>query len=629
MAPHEAESTAIRLLTAAVAAAVATVITAALHPFLAQNIFLVYGLAILGVALWGGLVPGLAATLVSTAGLAFAVLDPHRSLVVDATGDRVRLVVLVFFGVLISALAEMLRSARRRAAERERSLRESEASYRSLFTQTAEALCLIDGDGIFVEANPEACRMFGLTRDQLVGLTPAVLTPEERADPGETARQVAAALAGEHQRFSWWGRRASGEIFPLEVALAPTRYFGEEVVIAALRDLTEQRRLEEQLRQAQKMEAVGRLASGVAHDFNNILTTIRGRADLLAERISPHDPLREDMDELRRAAELAGTVTRQLLTFGRRRPAAPAPASVSLRAVVGGIEGMLRRTLGERITLVTVLSPDHDRVRADAGQLEQVVMNLVLNARDAMPDGGTITLASGPAGASAVRLSVRDTGIGMDDATVERVFEPFFTTKAPGQGTGLGLSTVYGIVRQHDGSISIRSAPRRGTTVDVVLPSASPRPTGDTAPAAPSGAALPERAREAASSARGAGAGIGGGGAVLLIEDEAPVRSLVRKVLVRHGYEVVEARNGKAAREAWRRDPGRFRLVLADIGLPDVDGRMLADELAAERAGVPVLLTSGYGGELDDDGARGFLPKPFTPAQLLSAVRGALVSPAA
>ncbi len=377
---------------------------------------------------------------------------------------------------------------------------------------------------------------------------------------------------------------------------------------------------ESQLRQAQKMEAIGRLAGGIAHDFNNLLTVIRGYGELVLAGLPPDNPHHGDVTEIVAAAERASELTRGLLAFSRRQVLQPQvldPASV-----VGGIVPMLRRLLGGHIQLVTLAPHETGRVLVDRSQLEQVIVNLAVNARDAMPAGGTLTIeianvelavdhvathASGTPGAN-VLLAVSDTGIGMDAATKERIFEPFFTTKPPGEGTGLGLATVYGIVRQSGGIISADSRQGQGTTFRIHLPVTEEAPTPGSAVAFGPPAA-------------------GGRETILLVEDEVSLRHLVRTGLARHGYAVLEAPDGEAAVALAANYPGPIDLLLTDVVMPGIAGHELAERLAALRPTTRILCVSGYVIPAMDPatfGPHAYLAKPFTTDALFRKVREVL-----
>jgi signal transduction histidine kinase/ActR/RegA family two-component response regulator len=392
-----------------------------------------------------------------------------------------------------------------------------------------------------------------------------------------------------------------------------------------LRDeITERKRVEEQLRQAQKLEAVGRLAGGVAHDFNNLLGVILGHSDLLLSRLGSDSPLHRHVDLILKTAAKAGALTQQLLAFSRKQILAP--KVLDLNAVVTGMEKMLRRLIGEDVDLAIVLDPALGHVKADPGQLEQVILNLAVNARDAMPQGGRLTLETasveldeayvrrhpGAQRGPHVVLAVSDTGVGMDAEAQARLFEPFFTTKGPGRGTGLGLATVYGIVKQSGGNIWVFSEPGRGTTFKICLPQAD-------AAAAP---VEPERARTQA---------LQGSETVLLVEDEADLRDLAREILQMYGYTVLAAGHPAEALRLGQQHEGSIHLLLTDVVMPGMSGRELADRLAPRHGAMQVLYMSGYTDEaivrhgvLAEGTA--FLQKPFTPDTLARQVRQVLAA---
>ena len=386
----------------------------------------------------------------------------------------------------------------------------------------------------------------------------------------------------------------------------------------------ERSRLEHQFRQAQKMEAVGRLAGGVAHDFNNLLTVITGYAELLLADASLEMSQRTALEEIQRAAERGGALTHQLLAFSRRQPFSP--QTVHLNTLIVRMEKMLSRLIGEDVELITVAGAEPATVRTDPGQLEQVVMNVVVNARDAMPGGGKLIIETanaqvdqGYAGPNVdlkpgtyVVLAVSDTGMGMDSETITHLFEPFFTTKAPGKGTGLGLATAYGIVKQSGGAISVYSEPGRGTTVKIYLPSAEAR-------AGVEGAQHPPAAA------------LGGSETILVLEDEARVRKLVCEVLAGRGYHVLEAVRGEDAVRMATAHRGRIHLLLADVVMPEMSGPQALERIRARHPNMKVLFMSGYTDEamvhhgILDSGAP-FLQKPFLPDTLVRKVREVLAS---
>ncbi|HYD51269.1 MAG TPA: ATP-binding protein, partial [Gemmatimonadaceae bacterium] len=386
------------------------------------------------------------------------------------------------------------------------------------------------------------------------------------------------------------------------------------VVIAV--DLTERRHLEAQLRQAQKMEAVGLLAGGVAHDFNNLLTAILGHVDLIRGDVPPQSRLAADLDIIERAAVRGADLTRQLLAFSRKQVLQP--VVLDLNAIIAESEPLLRRVVGDTVAMELDLGAGVQPVRADRGQLEQVVMNLALNARDAMPHGGTLTIRTERALVSAadaasrglategeyVRLTIADTGTGMSDAVRIRVFEPFFTTKDVGKGTGLGLATVYGIVQQSGGAISVESSVGMGAVFTVLLP----RAKGPV-----SGAVYRPRG------ARGAGE------TILVVEDESAVRLTLRRTFERANYQVLEARHGGDALLIWRAHRDAIALVVTDVRMPELDGFALAEILRREKPGIRVVFLSGYSSDaVKLHPGDAFLSKPFDVGELLATVRTAL-----
>jgi PAS domain S-box-containing protein len=401
-----------------------------------------------------------------------------------------------------------------------------------------------------------------------------------------------------------------------------------------LREQAEQRQraqdalesVEAQLRQAQKMEAVGRLAGGIAHDFNNLLSVIVGCAALLGADGELGSRASQELEEIRRAGERAAELTRQLLAFSRQQVRAPTP--LNLNAVIGRMDRMLRRVIGEDVELETIQAADLHTIEADAGQVEQVIMNLVVNARDAMPSGGRLRLETanvlvdtafarrhvGLHAGPHVMLAVTDTGVGIDGSTQEKIFEPFFTTKEPGKGTGLGLPTVFGIIKQSGGGIFVESRLGEGTTFRIYFPRAEGRPQGPGAEAA--------------------GAASGGSETVLLVEDEDQVRMLVSRILRRSGYAVLEASRPHEALELASRTDQHIDLLITDVVMPQLNGRQLAERVRALRPDLSILFMSGYSDHLlERDGVleRGlhFLPKPITPVALTQAVRAILDAPKA
>lgn len=596
----------------AVAAAIsAALLTKGFFGFFEENLFLLFLVAVLGSNLLGGWLPGAAASITSVLVLAYGIFQPRGSFAVAAGDDVARLAIFALVTAVIGGLSHSLLVARERARSREKRLRESEETYRGLFDNTVDAVYLLDPEGVVIEANPAATRLFGYERDELVGMTPDTLASEEQRVRDVDLDRVERAYGGEVQRFEWEGRTREGKPLPVEISLTRTPYFGRDAVMAVARDLTEQREMEQRLHQAQRMEAVGRLAGGVAHDFNNVLTIIGGHAALALDRVEPGNPLIEDLEEIQKGSEFAASLTRQLLAFSRQQLVRP--QIVDLGEVVAGLDRMLKRLLPEDVELEAELDATAGAVRMDPGHLEQVVMNLVVNARDALPGGGRISLSTrripGAPGQERISLVVADDGVGMDESTRSRVFEPFFTTKAIGKGTGLGLSTVYGIVKQAGGMIEIRSAPGAGTQVEVQLPRREPASR-----AAPAEDESPRASRSET---------------VLVVEDEKAVRELVRKVLTHKGYSVLTAEHGRRALEVWDQQMDAIDLVLTDIVMPEMGGPEAVQRMHRDRPGLAVLYTSGY--TENDAIARGLaagsvrlLQKPFTPSVLLLEVRRAL-----
>src|SRR5216110_1967201 len=522
---------------------------------------------------------------------------------------------------LLPAIERELREAQGRAT-----LRATEASFATLVEHAPVGIYRSSPEGRFLSVNAAVVRMLGYeTGAQVLNLD---MARDVYADAAERQRLVERDTYSDRQydnvEATW--KRRDGRLLTVQLSVRAVRNAAGQVEYyeTFVRDVTDQRRLQQQVLQSQKMEAVGRLAGGIAHDFNNLLTVITSYSDLLLEALAPGDAKRDDLEQVRKAADGAAALTRQLLAFSRQQVIAP--RVVNLSAVVAGVEKMLRRVIGEDVDLVTVLDPGVGSVRADVGQLEQVLMNLVVNARDAMPTGGRLTVETANVEhdpeyardreAAAVRrfamLAVTDTGCGMDEATKARIFEPFFTTKETGKGTGLGLATVYGIVKQAGGFIWVYSEPGRGTTFKVYLP----RVEEPAEPAAaPMATVEPLRGTET----------------VLVVEDAASVRMVTRQVLERYGYAVLEAPNGETALRLAAKHHGRIHLLLTDVVMPGLSGRQLAEQLAQLRPDMKVLYASGYAdqaivhhGILESGIA--YLQKPFTPETLARSVRQVLDS---
>jgi PAS domain S-box-containing protein len=514
----------------------------------------------------------------------------------------------------------------RRRSEAE--LRESEARFRGAFEHSAAGMALLTPEGAFLRVNRALCEMLGYPERELLALRHDALSDPDDVEPaGWRDRNLRTGSIRWYQQERRYRHRDGRVVWGL-VSVSAVGASPEEMsdLLLQVHDITERKRaqeLEEQLRQAQKIEAIGRLAAGVAHDFNNLLMVITGRGHILLHRLGRDHPLRRHVELIQDTALRAGALTRQLLAFSRKQ--VPEPALLDLSAVLLDMAPMLQRLIGEEIALAVEPGRGLGRVRADRSQVEQVVMNLVVNARDAMPEGGRLTLetretaldeafaASHPGArpGPCVALAVRDTGVGMDAATCARLFEPFFTTKGPGKGTGLGLATVYGIIKQSGGYIDVDSAPGRGSAFTVYLPRAEAA-----APAPP-----PEADRPPLESLRGVET-------VLLVEDEEAVRDLACEVLQQAGYTVLGARHGGEALLLSDRHPGPIHLLLTDVVMPELGGRELARRLTVARPELRVALMSGYSDETLEAhgvlGAPGFLRKPITPEALLRSVREVL-----
>ena len=519
------------------------------------------------------------------------------------------------------AMLEALERGRQRQA-----LNSQERLLRQIIDANPSLIFVKDWEGRFVLVNQATAEIYGTTVDELVGKTDADFNPkrEEVAHFLRNDREVMSSgrpkLIAEEPVTSP-GARETRWFQTIKVPLRlPDEDFPKLLGVAT--EITERKCLEAQLLQSQKMEAVGQLAGGVAHDFNNILTAIVGYADLLAADFGPTDRHLEDLEEIRKAARRAAALTRQLLAFSRKQVLEP--RVIDLNAIVQNLDKMLRSLMSENIELKAEYAPGLAAARADPNQLEQVIMNLAINARDAMPQGGTLTIETGNATLDEdyaarhvsvvpgeyVMLAVSDTGCGMDEDTKARIFEPFFTTKPAGRGTGLGLSTVYGIVKQSGGNIWLYSEPGKGTTFKVYLPAVDAQAEEPDKPASP---AAPKS----------------GGETILVVEDDDQLRRLAHRALAAQGYTVLEADRGASAIDIARRHAGRIHLLLTDVVMPDTNGRQLADALRSERPGLRVLFMSGYPDgaivhhNMLDQGVA-YIAKPFTTEAVSRKVRQVL-----
>jgi PAS domain S-box-containing protein len=497
----------------------------------------------------------------------------------------------------------------RKQAEDE--VRQSESQFRALFENALDAVLIANDLGMYIDANPAACDLLGVSHNEIIGRTINSFT--EQDDPTEASRMLEQFLREGTMRGELRLRRPDGRV--VEVDFSATANFLPGRHLALLRDVTERRALEEQLRQSQKLESVGMLAGGIAHDFNNLLTVITGYSDLTLKHLDKSDPLARHVEEINIAADRATSLTRQLLAFSRKQVLQP--KVLDLNSVILNIEKMLGRLVGEDMELRTSPGIGLGKVKADPGQIEQVILNLVVNARDAMPRGGNITLATaniyldeghalrhiGVQPGWYAMLTVTDTGLGIDAETQEHIFEPFFTTKAQSKGTGLGLSTVYGIVKQSGGHIWVYSEVGVGTTFTIYLPLVDEEMTKPDAHVA-----RPQS--------------FAGTETILLAEDEEMVRNLTAASLSMHGYTVLKAANAGEALLICQQHEGPIHLLLTDVVMPRMSGKELADQILALRADTRVLYMSGYTdqsivhhGILDDDIA--FIGKPFTPDALV------------
>jgi two-component system cell cycle sensor histidine kinase/response regulator CckA len=505
---------------------------------------------------------------------------------------------------------------RRRAAE---AVRESEEWHRLLFEENPIPLLVVDAETLkFLSVNAAAVRQYGYSPDEFTQMSITDIRPPE--DAGIALTRAAAPPEVRSQRSGpYRHHRKDGSTVMVEIVSRDFEFSGRHARLVLAIDVTEQRHLEDQLRQSQKIEAVGQLAGGIAHDFNNLLTIIKGNVELALHQIPANVPLRNDLEHVAHATSRAALLTRQLLAFSRKQVLTP--AVLDLNEVVADADRMLRRVIGEDITFITQLAPTVSRVTADRGQIEQVLVNLVVNARDAMPTGGTLTVATAdvdlsPADASVrgvlpgayVSVRVSDTGIGMDDVTRSRIFEPFFTTKPVGRGTGLGLATVYGVVHQSGGFVTVESTPGTGSTFTVYLPCTAHI---DVAGPVPSPSTI-ERGSET----------------ILLVEDEDEVRAVARRVLTEAGYTVLEAANAADAVAVFDRAPQTIAMLVSDVVMPGLNGHELSQMLRLRAPRLRTLFVSGYsfdargsGSGFDDES---FLAKPYDPTELARRVRAIL-----
>jgi two-component system, cell cycle sensor histidine kinase and response regulator CckA len=510
---------------------------------------------------------------------------------------------------------------RRRAED---ALRKSESMFRLLFAHTPLPTWVFDVETLrFLQVNEAAERLYGYTAEEFAKLSILDIQPEgDRAGFADHLRQTEAGRHQEHRKH----QKKDGKIFDVELVAHSLDYAGRRVRLLVAQDMSERHLLEEQLRQAQKMEAVGRLAGGVAHDFNNLLMVIKGHTELLLGLLPPTEHVTRKIEQIDRAADRATSLTRQLLAFSRMQVLQP--KVMSLNGIVEDMGKLLPRLIGEDVELLIRTAPDLGAIRADASQMEQMIMNLAVNSRDAMPSGGKLVIETSnvdldqmySAAHPVVRagryvlLAVSDTGTGMDEETQAHIFEPFFTTKEQGKGTGLGLATVYGVVKQSGGFIWVYSEMGKGTCFKIYLPRVDQLAEKFTVPPA-----SPEAPR--------------GTETVLLAEDEQDVREVAREFLESGGYTVLEARDGAEALEIAARHDGAIDLLVTDMVMPRMTGQDLAGRLQQKRASLRVIYMSGYSEHAAAEAAQGdssmrLLTKPFSRTAILRLVRQLLNEPA-
>jgi len=512
------------------------------------------------------------------------------------------------------------------AMSRAADLAESERLYRETFEEAPVGIVHVGLDGQWLRVNQRICALLGYSREELQSSRAQELTqPEDAAEDTESFRRTLTATVSHHVVDEKQYRRGDGSALWARINISVHRDSAGQAqhFIAVLEDITERRTLEGQVRQASKLEAIGGLAAGIAHDLNNLLSVILGYSELLTADLKEGDPLRADLGEIEAAGLRAVDLTHQMLAFSRQQVLQP--KIIDLSEIVRGMERMLRRLIGEDVELVAMCAPQPAKIVVDPGQMEQVIMNLVVNARDAMPKGGKLTVATseivfdaayaashvGVAAGPHVLLTVSDTGTGMAPATLARMFEPFFTTKEIGKGTGLGLATVFGIVNQSGGTIAADSHPGKGTTFRICFPASDQT-------AVP----LTSLATSDRRPARGSET-------ILLVEDDAGVRGLACNILRKYGYEVLEAQSGGDAFLLCEQQATKIHLLLTDMVMPRMNGRELAKRLLAVRPSMKVLFMSGYAddavmlhGPLDPTFE--FLQKPITPEMLARKVREVL-----
>ncbi|MFZ0760444.1 MAG: ATP-binding protein [Candidatus Sulfotelmatobacter sp.] len=591
-------------------------IPALLLPNITESRLAVFAVAVMVSAWYGGWKPGLVATSFAlTVSAYFSFSGEHTP--AQYRSSMFRLALFVVLALLICWFNAALRAA-------QEGLRRSEINFRSLVTNAPYGICRCDSAGQLLDANPALLAMLGYSAGELLGKHLGDLYADTQ-QWFELADQLGSAVAFNGLMAEWKRKDGISTLVRVSGRAVSDGEKGKTFELFA-EDVTERRTLEQQLQQSQKMEAVGRLAGGIAHDFNNLLMVISGYSEFLLDRLGPDPALRGPAQEIASASGRASTLTRQLLAFSRKQMLAP--KILDLNDVVTENLKMLTRMIGEDIDLVMVPAASLGAVRADAGQIEQVIMNLAVNARDAMPSGGKLTIETSNVSldeeyarfhaplqpGNYVMLAISDTGAGMSVETQSHIFEPFFTTKGP-KGTGLGLSTVYGIVKQSGGYIWVYSEAGKGTTFKIYLPRVAETAESPAQVAVPAETVAAEPGTET----------------ILLVEDEANLRYLARQFLEKQGYRVIEAADGAVAMQIAVAHEGVIHLLLTDVIMPGMNGRELAQRISEIRPNVKVLYMSGYtenvigrNGTLDA-GVR-LLQKPFTLRDLKSKVREVLDS---
>lgn len=502
----------------------------------------------------------------------------------------------------------------------EQTIRESEEKYRSVVEESLVGVYIIE-EGLFKYVNKQYCEISGYANEDLVNTINhlELVHPEDKATVRDN---ITARLRGESDSIAYQFRmiRKDGQEIMVKALASVSSHHGRPAIIGTLLDISKEQALEQQLRQAQKMEAIGQLAGGVAHDFNNILTALMGYGNLLKMKMREDDPSRLYVDQILRSSEKAASLTQNLLAFSRKQMIKLEPFEIN--AIIKDARRLLKRLLTEDIELTLKISDENLTILTDATQMNQILLNLATNARDAMPQGGTLTIETKAVelgkdfyffhgkdeSGTYVRISVSDTGHGMDDTTKEQIFNPFFTTKEVGKGTGLGLSIVYGIVKQHNGLIDVQSNPGKGTTFHLYFPAASPRIAEARKIEFPE--ETPPNGKEV----------------ILVAEDNTEVRQLTKEVLEESGYTVLEARDGWDAIEKFTQNKDKVNLVILDVVMPKKNGKEAYNEIRKIRQDVKALFTSGYTGDIVlgkgiEDNAFNFIPKPLSPMDLLKKVR--------